>query len=409
MNLLLVDSVDFPFGGAHSAHLTLFMKGLKENGANAFFIIPYGRKREALASGKNKYGHFDGIPFYFVRESKPIKKGLRFIDNFIGVIKTACLIYRRRKKGKVDAVILGGIVDIIRDAPIIITCAMFRIPIYFWLVERASLNQDYKGINGYFNYKSQQLTEKFLPKFASGLIVISTWLKKYYLNYLPENKILINPILVSDKMPTSINQQSFENIKQKIQATYKDKRLLVYSGSFGEKDGLYNLIEAFSQVLKQYPNTVFVMTGKGESEAVINNLKNCIKKNQVEDKIQLVGFVNSEELLSYNALADILFVCRSNSPYANHGFPWKLGEYCMTGKPVIATRVGDMEYYFTNNEDIFIVEPNNSEAIAETVSFIFNDYKKALTIAQKCKETALKKFGYVEKMKEVLDFVSATK
>ena len=409
MNLLLVDSVDFPFGGAHSAHVILFMKGLKENGANAFFIIPYGRKREALASGEKKYGHFDGIPFYFVRESKTIKKGFRFIDNFIGVIKTACIIYRRRKKGKADAVILGGIVDIIRDAPVIITCAVFRIPVYFWLVERASLNQDYKGINGYFNYKSQQLTERFLPKLASGLIVISTRLKEYYLKRLPENKILINPILVSDTVPVGINQQAFEIVKQKIQAAYKDKRLLVYSGSFGEKDGLYNLIEAFSRVLKQYPNTVFIMTGKGESETVRNNLKNCIKENKVEDKIHLVGFVNSEELLCYNTLADILFVCRSNSPYANHGFPWKLGEYCMTGKPVIATRVGDMDRYFSDKEDIFIVEPNNPEAIAETVSFIFNDYEKALSIAQKCKETALKKFGYVEKMKEVLDFVSAAK
>ncbi len=405
MNLLLVDSVDFPFGGAHSAHVTLLMKGLRENGENAFFVIPYGRKREALASGKKKYGHFDGVPFYFVRESKPIKKGFRFIDNFIGVTKTAALIYRRRKKKKADAVILGGIVDIIRDAPIIITCAIFRVPIYFWLVEKASLNQDYQGIAGYLNYKSQQFTERVLPKFASGLIVISSYLKKYYLNHLPERKILINPILVSDNAHKSIDQQAYKTVKEKMQAIYKGKRLLVYSGSFGEKDGLYNLIEAFAKVLKQYPDTVFVMTGKGESDAVRNNLKNCIKENQVEDKVQLVGFVNSEELLCYNELADILFVCRSNSPYANHGFPWKLGEYCMTGKPIIATRVGDMELYFTDNENIFIVEPNDPSAIAEKVSYIFADYEQALKVAQKCKKRALEIFGYSEKAKDVIDFI----
>ena len=55
MNLLLVDAVDFPFGGAHSVHVNLLMKGLRENKADASLIIPYGRKREALSSNKKKY------------------------------------------------------------------------------------------------------------------------------------------------------------------------------------------------------------------------------------------------------------------------------------------------------------------------------------------------------------------
>ena len=393
MNLLLVDSVDFPFGGAHSVHVALFMKGLKENDENAFLIIPYGRKREALSANKNKCGHFDGVPYYFVRESKSIKKGFRFIDNFIAVTKTAALIYRRRKDKKVDAVVIGGIVDILRDAPIIITCAIFRIPVYFWLVEKASLSKDYRGITGYLNYKSQLLTEKLLPKFATGLLVISTYLKKYYLKYLPESKILINPILVSDTIQKSVNQQLYETVKQKLQTLYKDKYLLVYSGSFGEKDGLFNLIEAFAEVIKKYPDTIFIMTGRGDSPAVTENVNEYIKKFGLQDKINMVGFVNSEELLCYNNLADILFVCRSNSPFANHGFPWKLGEYCMTAKPIIATRVGDMEYYFTDNKDIFIVEPGNPNAIAEKVNYIFANYEHALAVAKNGKANLPQNYG----------------
>ena len=63
MNLLVVDSVDFPFGGAHSVHVDLFMKGLMENDENAFLIIPYGKKREALAASKKNYGHFHPIVY----------------------------------------------------------------------------------------------------------------------------------------------------------------------------------------------------------------------------------------------------------------------------------------------------------------------------------------------------------
>jgi glycosyltransferase involved in cell wall biosynthesis len=407
MNLLLVDSVDFPFGGAHSVHVSLFMQGIRQNDENAFLLIPYGRKREALSASKKNYGHFDGIPYCFIRESKKMKKGFRFLDNFIGVIHTAALIYRRKKQKKLDAVILGGIVDILRDSPVIITCAIFRIPIYFWLVEKASLNEDYHGIPGYFNYKSQQLSERLLPKLAAGLIVISTSLKNYYRKYLPESKILINPILVSEQSHKSVNQQAYEVAKTKIEATLKNKRLLVYSGSFGEKDGIFYLIEAFAEVVKKYPDTVFVMTGKSETQAFKDKMQASIQQHNLQEKIILPGFVNSEELLCYNSMADILFVCRSNSPYANHGFPWKLGEYCMTGKPIIATRVSDIDNYFTDNEDLFIVAPNNPNAIAEKVNYIFSDYDTAMQVAKKGRTKALEVFGYTEKGKELVTFIKS--
>lgn len=405
MNLLLVDAVDFPFGGAHSVHVSLLMQGLRENNENAFLIIPYGRKKEMLSSNKKKYGHFDGIPYYFVKDSKDIKKGLRFFDNLFAVIKTACLIRSRWKNKKLDAVVLGGIVDIIRDAPIILTCALFRIPIYFWLVEKASLNEDFQGLAGAFNFRSQKLSERFLPKFARGLIVISTGLKKHYLKYLPESRILINPIIVSEEIYKGMDKQAFEMAKEKLAAEYKDKRLLVYSGSFAEKDGLFYLIEAFAETVKKHPDTVLIMTGKSANVALMDKVRNDIKKYNVEDKVKMVGFVTAAELLCYNTMASVLFVCRSNSPFANNGFPWKLGEYCMTAKPIIATSVGDIEKYFADNDTLFIVAPNNPVAIAKKIDYIFGNYEHALEVAKKGREKALYEFGYLKKTKELAAFI----
>ena len=405
MKLLLVDSVDFPFGGAHSVNVSLLMKGLRENGQSAFLVIPYGSKKAPLNTSNRQFGHFDGIPYAFVRKSRDIKKGFRFLDIFIGVIISAALIYKRRKSKKLDGVILGGIVDILRDSPVILTCTILKIPIYFWLVEKASLSEDYRGIAGYLNYKSQQWSEWMLPKLAAGIIVISFNLKKHYLRYLPQEKILISPILVSEEMHKSINWKSFELVKEKLQSEFKDKRLLVYSGSFGEKDGLFFLIEAMAEVVKKYPETVFVMTGKGNSEEIMNKVNLHIRKYNLEDKIRMVGFVNAEELLCYNSLADTLFVCRSNSAFANHGFPWKLGEYCLTGRPIVATRVSDIELYFNDGENLFIVEPNNPSAIAEKVIYIFEHFEEALSVAKRGRERALDKFGYYEKAGEVVSFI----
>ncbi|HVG42628.1 MAG TPA: glycosyltransferase [Chitinophagaceae bacterium] len=404
MNLLVVDSVDIPFGGAHSVHVSLLIKGLRKNGVNAFLIIPYGRKREALSASTKKHGHYDGIPFYIVRKSRKIKKLFSFIQKTISVFSTAFLIYKQNRKKNVDGIILGN-PDIIRDFPVILTCIICKIPMYLWYVEKFSLDEDYYGIAGFFNKSSQELSEKLLPKYSSGVIVISSCLKKHYLNYLPENKTLINPILVSADMHKIINDENNSGTNGELKRSPEGKRLLVYSGSFAEKDGVHYLIDAFSQLVQKHPNTLFIMTGKNENELLMDRVKMHIKQLQLEDKIQLLGFVSSQELFSYNYMADILFVCRTNSSFANHGFPWKLGEYCMTGKPIIATRVSDIDYYFEDNESLFIVEPNNSKAIAEKIDYIFDNYEQALIVAKNGRETAIKCFDYITKTNELKQFI----
>jgi glycosyltransferase involved in cell wall biosynthesis len=284
-------------------------------------------------------------------------------------------------------------------------CALCKIPLFIWFVERATLYEDYHGISGFLNFQGQKLSEKYLPRFSSGIIVISSFLRDFYLKALPENKILINPILVSHDTFKTIKVDDIDLTRIKLAEKIKGNRLLVYSGSFGEKDGVYYLIDAFNEIVKKYPDTLFIMTGKNQNELIMNKIIEYRDKCPQKEKIQLVGFVNSEELLSYNSLADILFVCRTNSPYANHGFPWKLGEYCMTSKPIIASQVGDIELYFKDNETLFIVEPNNSIAISDKISYIFDNYDKALLVAKNGKVNAINCFGYLERTKDIISFI----
>jgi len=77
----------------------------------------------------------------------------------------------------------------------------------------------------------------------------------------------------------------------------------------------------------------------------------------------------------------------------------------MTAKPIIATRVSDIEKYFSDNESLFIVEPNNPKAIAEKIHYIFDEYEQAIAVAKKSKEIALKEFGYLKKSKELIAFI----
>lgn len=407
MNLLLIDSIDIPFGGAHSAHVVLLIKGLRKNGQNAILIIPYGSKREILLPGTKTYGHYEDVPYKIICHKKNTNGFFNYVFRVFGVLKTSFLLSKRKNKKKLDGVILGG-PDIVRDFPLVIVCLFLRIPLYLWHVEKMSLCEDYHGISGFFNYHNQVLSERILPRFSKGIIVISSFLKRHFLNYVPEEKILINPILVYPEMyHSNYTNYNFENF-QKIKNLIKENKLLVYSGSFAEKDGIHYLIDAFNEVSKKYDNVLLVMTGKNANNTLMQRVRDHIIKLKLEKRIKLTGFVNSDELFTYNHMADILIAIRSDSPFANHGFPWKLGEYCMTGKPVIASAVSDILQYFKDNQNLFIVEPNSSEAIANKILYILDNYDNALEVAKNGKATAIKYFGYIEKTNEIIEFIERT-
>ena len=81
-----------------------------------------------------------------------------------------------------------------------------------------------------------------------------------------------------------------------------------------------------------------------------------------------------------------------NSKYANAGFPFKLGEMLATGKPVLATKVGDVNNFLENMVSAILVEPNSAEGIAKGLKFIIENPHQAMTIGLNGKGKALEYF-----------------
>lgn len=71
------------------------------------------------------------------------------------------------------------------------------------------------------------------------------------------------------------------------------------------------------------------------------------KLGDLED-VLLTGRFNEKEYYQELANADVLLMIRTNSSFANAGFPYKLGEYIATQNPVICTNVSDISLDLKN-------------------------------------------------------------
>ena len=202
-------------------------------------------------------------------------------------------------------------------------------------------------------------------------------------------------------LPPSVDMSMFENTRH----GRGDKMAIFYGGSFGEKDGIPFLISGFEKLIRRGIRADLILTGKPPKAGMSSTL-DLIRKSEFSAFIHYKGFLGDNEFYRLMNQCSVFCMTRVDSGYARTGFPFKLGEMLATGKPVIATRVGDVPKYVTDKTDAVLVEPGNSDQIAEALKFLHDNPEKAAVIGQRGRETAIRNFDAHTVSQQLLDHLT---
>jgi glycosyltransferase involved in cell wall biosynthesis len=196
---------------------------------------------------------------------------------------------------------------------------------------------------------------KYLLRYADGYIVLSTYLKKYLEVTLKVNK----PVFI---LPNIMDPLNFSTTESK--PFISGKITIGYTGSPTRKDGVMDLIQAFSVLHKKHPATHLLIIGDViNGNSLIPQLKEEANKLGVAESITFTGLQAFSKIPELLNACQILTLTRPNGIFAEAGFPTKLGEYFACKKPVVITGVGDIPYHFKNEEHLIIVTPEDIESI----------------------------------------------
>ena len=141
--------------------------------------------------------------------------------------------------------------------------------------------------------------------------------------------------------------------------------------------GLDWLIDAY---LQSSVEAVLVIAGTGQD---VQHLHQLIQDKKMEQKIQLKGWVHGEEKLKL--IQGCLALCL---PSRSEGFPLVPLEAAALGKPVIATRIGDMEYIVNHQETGLLVEKENVDQLSKALQQISTNKDLRITMGKKGRELA---------------------
>lgn len=141
-----------------------------------------------------------------------------------------------------------------------------------------------------------------------------------------------------------------------------DDGYILYFGRLSIEKGIYNLLKS---IIKN-PNVKLKIAGTGpETEKI----KEFIKKNNIEKQVELLGFVDPNEIKKY--IRKCSFVVVPSIWYEN--CPYSILETLEIGKPVIASNIGGIPELVDNEKNGYLYTYNNWNELAEKIKKLYND------------------------------------
>ena len=221
-----------------------------------------------------------------------------------------------------------------------------------------------------------------LSRKAKQVFVISEKLRDYFINQGVRSDLI-------QILNMTVDIGRFEGIQKQV-----SERYIAYCGSVTSfKDGVDILLKAFAIVVKKVPNLKLYILGNVVYDEDKRTFEQIISDNKIEDRVYMPGGVSADVLPQYLKNADVLALARPANVQAAYGFPTKLGEYLLTGNPVVVTRVGELDDFLKDKESCLFAQPNSVEDFADQLLWVLANPNEGKRIGENGKKVAERCFN----------------
>jgi len=377
----------YPFGMAGTKRI--------QNAINALKEYPDMASRVILQRQSDEYnvlsGVYDGTPYETVMGN--LFRGRMFAALPILYLRTIAALKRAFRPDHKNVIYFYG--PVLLDSVVPLSFAKkIGYKIVFDVVEDFDLAKEItRSVSDSLRGTIASRLTSRIRDLSAGVIVISSYLEKKF-RTLTQGKV---PVHI---MPISVDMDRFPEKPKRMNSTVS----LFYAGTFGKKDGISVLLDAFDALAERYKNVRLVLTGRGDGEA----MKEFFTRWEIsphKERIDFKGYLEEKDYYALLNNADIPCMTRVDLSFAHAGFPFKLGEFLATGKPVIASRVSDVDRVLTHGKNAMLVQPGAGMEICKAAEYLIDNPESAAAIGIRGREAAKSFFDYKEQGKALRIFL----
>jgi len=170
-------------------------------------------------------------------------------------------------------------------------------------------------------------------------------------------------------------------------------RSILYTGTFGENQGIEFTLDALALVLEERPETRLLLVG-GSGQDMLR-VRNYVSARGLDARVVLQNPRPYQEMPLYMAAADVLVSPRTRGTNT----PLKIYSYLASGKPIVATNLHSHTQVL--NDSIACLVDQDPGALAAGLLRVLNEPDYAARIGRAGAEVADRKYGIGRYMREV--------
>jgi glycosyltransferase involved in cell wall biosynthesis len=376
--IIIGNAIGFPIGLAATSRVRCFAKGLLAAGCSVEVLNTVGLHRD-YSEGQAAYkGIAEEVHYRFCGgfSIRPNAKIFRLMEKILGEnIAGAILIYRKLSR-KLDCVIAYSRSDkFIRKYGHL--CHLLRVP---FVVELCEWPEAIAETKCQISNHASAFT-KNVARYASAVIPISRYIEKEMRCHADGRDLpsLIMPVLFDHEPSHEVGESN---------------KYILYTGSADYIDIWTVVIDVIAMLVKMGVKAKLILTGTGRKNAV-DQLKTYIVQKGVDSVVEYRGYVDDTEFYRLVGNATLHLAPLPNNTQSIARFPTKLAFYLASGKPVVTSNVGEVEYFLQDGKTAYIVSEQCLVAdFAAKVKYVLDYPVEAGQVGLAGKELAFREFYY---------------
>ena len=160
--------------------------------------------------------------------------------------------------------------------------------------------------------------------------------------------------------------------------------IVLYQGQISGANYVHLFIQAAKDVCDIREDVTFVVVGGGDR---LDRAKSHAAELDLGDRIRFTDEVPHADVPGYVAAADVVVACFEDNEQSRCKSPLKVAEYLASGKPIVASRVGEVPVMMQDAG--LLVEPGSHGAISESILRLLDDRDLREDLSRKARERAV--------------------
>lgn len=378
--LALITHAPFPIGNVSTMRFTSYLKALKKSSIFTYVLI-YCPTRMA-AHIKERSGEYEGIKYQYATDIT--WKKYNIINKILFLVKGLLSSVSFLKKNRISTIILYG------DNP-------FVVNLFYWAYAKLTKTRFVGDRSELPSIEERESKVRLFiyglkQKMFDGIIIMTKQLMQFYAQYSRKEDFLFF-------LPMTIDPSRFKGVERKHQCRP------YIAAVFGthNRDGLLETLKSFDLYCQKGGGYDIKLVGDYDNMPNKADLDSQLASSAYRDRVHILGRQPNDKVPDILFNASILLT--TPNFYVSGGFPTKLGEYMLSGVPIVATIAGELLDYITPGTDMLMSAPGDFNMISDNLLNIEKSPEYAKNLAVNAKHKAEDIFcadSYIIKLKSFL-------